>query len=61
MAGRTLAQRKATAILRAQLSLKHAIERIEYAEDVIKPKLEEIRQMEKESIVKIKAEFGDLA
>lgn len=40
-------------MLRAQLGLKHALERIDHAHDVIKPKLEEIRQLEKGNVVEI--------
>jgi len=47
-------------VLRAQLSLKHAIERIDYAEDVVKPKLEEIRQIEATQKVTLEIEEGDL-
>ena len=55
MTGRTRAQQKASAILRAQLGLKHALERIDYAHDVIAPKLEEIRQLEAANVVAIEA------
>ena len=61
MIGRTRAERKAAALLRAQLSLKHAYERIDYAEDVVKPKLEEIRRLELTDKVDVEAEDGDLA
>lgn len=61
MVGRTRAERKAAALLRAQLSLKHALERIDYAEDVIKPKLAEIKQLEATKKVAIEIEEGDLA
>lgn len=60
MIGRTRAERKAAALLRAQLSLKHAIERIDYAEDVVKPKLEEIRRLEATQNVTLEIEEGDL-
>ena len=60
MIGRTRAERKAAALLRAQLSLKHALERIDYAEDVVKPKLEEIRQLEETRKVTLEIEEGDL-
>ena len=60
MIGRTRAQRKAAALLRAQLSLKHALERIDYAEDVIKPKLAEIRGLESTQKVTPEIEEGDL-
>jgi hypothetical protein len=61
MIGSTRAQRKAAALLRAQLSLKHALERIDFAEDVVKPKLEEIRQIEATHKVTLEIEEGDLA
>lgn len=61
MIGRTRAQRKAAALLRAQLSLTHAYERIDYAEDVIKPKLAEIAAKEKTKAITVEAEEGDLA
>ena len=61
MIGRTRAQRKAAALLRAQLSLKHAIERIDYAEDVVKPKLEELAELEATQKVQVEIEEGDLA
>ncbi len=60
MIGRTRAQRKAAALLRAQLSLKHALERIDYAEDVVKPKLAEIRALEAGQKVTLEIEEGDL-
>jgi hypothetical protein len=60
MIGRTRAQRKAAALLRAQLSLKHAIERIDYAEDVVKPKLEELAALEATQKVTLEIEEGDL-
>lgn len=47
MLGRTREQRKASAFLRAQLSLKQAVERIDYDFDVIRPKLAEIAEIEK--------------
>ena len=61
MIGRTREERKAAALLRAQLSLKHAIERIDYAEDVVKPKLEELRELAKTQKVTLEIEEGDLA
>lgn len=36
-------EQKVTAVLRAQLSLKHALERIDFRHDVIAPKLKELR------------------
>jgi hypothetical protein len=44
--GRSRAERKAAAVLRAELALKHAFERIDFDYDVVVPKLEEIRQLE---------------
>ena len=61
MIGRTRAERKASAVLRAQLSLKHALERIDYAEDVVKPKLAEIRALEATQHVAIEAGPEDLS
>lgn len=60
MIGRSRAERKAAAVLRAQLSLKHALERIDYQEDVIKPKLAEIRELETTQHVAIEAGPEDL-
>jgi hypothetical protein len=61
MVGKTRQERKAAAVLRAQLSLKQAIERIDYAEDVIAPKLMEMREIAKtETIDAIEIEAGDL-
>ena len=60
MIGRTRAERKAAALLRAQLSLQHAYERIDFAEDVIKPKLAEIRRLEATQTVDVEIEAGDL-
>ena len=42
------------------MSLKHALERIDYAEDVIAPKLQEIRALEKTKKVDLEIEPGDL-
>lgn len=60
MLGRTRSQKKASALLRAQLSLKHSLERIDFAEDVIKPKLAEIAALEKTQHVDLEIEEGDL-
>ena len=60
MLGSTRAQKKASALLRAQLSLQQALERIDYAEDVIKPKLAEIKALEKTQHVDLEIEPGDL-
>jgi len=43
MVGKTREEKKASAFLRAQLSVRQAFERIDYAEDVIKPQLLEMR------------------
>jgi hypothetical protein len=59
--GRSRSERKAAAVLRAQLSLKHALERIDYQEDVIKPKLLEIRELEQYNTVSIEAGPEDAA
>lgn len=61
MIGRTKAERKAAAVLRAQLSLKHAIERIDYDFDVIKPRLAEIRKLEVTQKVAISPGEEDLS
>ena len=58
MIGRSRAERKAAAVLRAQLSLKQQLERIDHAFDVIAPKLAEIRELESTQHVAIEA--GDL-
>jgi len=42
-------------VLRAQLGLKHALERIDFAHDVIAPRIEQIRQLEKGNVVEIEA------
>ena len=60
MIGRSRAEKKVSALLRAQLSLQQAYERIDFAEDVIKPKLMEIRQKEKTKEITVEAEAGDL-
>lgn len=41
-------ERKWRAARRAQLSLKHALERIDYAIDVIEPEIQALRAREKE-------------
>jgi hypothetical protein len=53
LTGRTRAEQKAAAVLRAQLGLKQALERIDFAHDVIKPKLLEIRELEAGNTVEI--------
>ena len=58
MIGRTKAERKVAAALRAKQSLEHAWERIDYAEDVIKPALSKIRALEVENNVEL--DEGDL-
>ena len=55
MIGSSRAEKKASAYLRAQLSLKQAFERIDYAEDVVKPQLLAIRAKEQQEIVEIEA------
>lgn len=55
MIGRTKAERKTAAVLRARLSLKHAIERIDYDFDVIQPELQKIRELEQYNKVEIEA------
>jgi hypothetical protein len=55
MVGRSRAERKAAAILRAQLGLKQALERIDHAEDVVKPRLMQIRELEEGNVVEIEA------
>jgi hypothetical protein len=53
LTGRTRAEQKAAAVLRAQLGLKQALERIDFAHDVIAPKLLEIRELEAGNTVEI--------
>lgn len=60
MIGRSRAEKKVSALLRAQLSLQQAYERIDFAEDVIKPKLAEVRALEKKKKVTPEIEAGDL-
>lgn len=60
MIGRTREERKMAALLRAQLSLKHAIERIDHAEDVIKPQLLEMRELAKTQNITLEIEPGDV-
>lgn len=43
----TREQKKWAAVRRQQLALKHALERIDFAEDVIKPELEALGSGEK--------------
>ena len=57
MVGRTRAQQKAAAVLRAQLSLKQALERIDYAHDVVAPKLAEIKALEAGNTVEVAGEL----
>lgn len=59
MTGRSRAEQRAAAILRAELGLKHALERIDYAHDVVKPRLEEIRQLEKGNTVEVAGELEE--
>lgn len=58
MYGSTREERKAAAYLRAELSLKQAMERIDYDFDVIKPKLEEMRELAKTNNLEL--EIGGL-
>ena len=58
MIGRSRAEKKASAALRAQLSLKQAFERIDYTEDVIKPELARIRELE--ALQNVTIEAGEL-
>ncbi len=60
MVGKTREERKVAAYLRAQLSLKHALERIDYAEDVVAPQLLEMRQQAALNNVSVEIEAGDL-
>jgi hypothetical protein len=53
--GRSRAERKAAAALRAQLALQHSFERIDYDYDVIVPELQKIRELEKENVVDVEA------
>jgi hypothetical protein len=59
--GRSRAEKKAAAVLRAELALRHAFERIDYDEDVIKPKLLEIRALEDGNVIEVtpELEVGD--
>jgi len=57
MVGSSRAEKKASAYLRAQLSLKQAYERIDFAEDVIKPQVLAIRQREATEEVDVVAEL----
>lgn len=58
MIGSTREERKTAAYMRAELALKHAMERIDYDFDVIKPKLQEMRELAKSN--KIELEVGGL-
>ena len=53
MAARSRSERKAVAVLRAELSVKQAFERIDYDFDVVMPKLEEIRAAEKNNEIDV--------
>lgn len=57
---------KVRAVLRAQLSLKHALERIDFAHDVIAPKVAEMKAAAQEGEVVLELgtpeeELGELA
>jgi hypothetical protein len=58
MIGRSRAERKAAAAMRAELALRQSFERIDYDFDVIVPKLLEIRELEKGNTVEV--EPGEL-
>jgi hypothetical protein len=58
MIGRSRAERKAAAAMRAELALRQSFERIDYDFDVIVPKLMEIRELENGNIVEV--EPGEL-
>lgn len=58
MYGSNRQERKAAAYLRAELSLKQSMERIDYDFDVIKPKLEEMRELAKTNNLQL--EIGGL-
>lgn len=60
MIGKTREERKLTALLRAQLSLRQACERIDYLEDVIKPQVLEMRALAETNHVTLEIEEGDL-
>jgi hypothetical protein len=57
MTGRTRAERKVAAFLRAQLSLKQALERVDYDFDVVAPKLAAMRHLEATNDVEVTAEL----
>jgi len=58
--GSTREERKLSALLRAKLSLKQAFERIDYAEDVVKPEVLALRELAKSNVVEIEAGPEDL-
>jgi hypothetical protein len=58
MIGRSRAERKAAAAMRAELALRQSFERIDYDFDVIVPKLMEIRELENGNTVEV--EPGEL-
>lgn len=57
MAGRSRAERKAAAVLRAELALRHAHERIDHDFDVIVPTLQKIRELEEGNVVDVLPEL----
>ena len=57
MTGRSRAERKAAAVLRAELAVKHAFERIDHDYDVIQPKLLEIRAREAGETIDVSPEL----
>lgn len=60
MVGKTREERKVAAVMRARLSLRHALERIDYAEDVIKPQLLEMRQQAALNNVEVQVSENDI-
>jgi len=61
MIGSTRAEKKESALLRAQLSLKQAHERIDYAIDVIAPRLAEMRELAKVNDITFELGEGELS
>lgn len=53
MIGRSKAERKVSAALRARLSLQQAWERIDYAMDVVAPTVLDVRRLEETSEVEL--------
>jgi hypothetical protein len=61
MIGRTREERKIAARLRAELALKHAFERIDHAEDVVKPILLQQRELAATNNIKVELEEGEFS